>query len=378
MLTLRPYQRNQMLIPCMDAFRSGAHGVLLVAPCGSGKTVVFCVLAEAVRNKGKNILILVHRQELLDQASRKLTESGVEHGLIAPGKTKTLDHVQVASVQTLVRRLGSIPVPDLIICDEAHHLLSENTWGKVSQYYNKSLILGVTATPIRHDGKPLGRSGGGFFDVMIQGPQPKELIDQGFLSPSVVYAPPSLVDMSGIHSRFNDYAQNELSDRVDRPIITGDAIKHYRRICPGVPAIVFCVSVKHAENVAAEFNAAGIPAASIDGKLDDRLRKYRIDGLGNGRIKIITACSIISEGTDIPVVTAAIFLRPTKSLGLYIQQAGRALRPFIGKPCSYLLDHVGNVHQHGMIDEIREWSLDGENNGKLKNKQETADAYRQA
>jgi DNA repair protein RadD len=146
--------------------------------------------------------------------------------------------------------------------------------------------------------------------------------------------------------------------RMDRPTITGSAIEHYLRLCPGVPAIAFCASVKHAEHVAELFNAAGVSSESLTGDLSDATRKHRIMSLASGRIKVLAACDIVSEGTDIPVVTAAILLRPTQSTGLYLQQVGRALRPHPGKSCAIILDHVGNCLRHGLPDEVRQWSID--------------------
>jgi superfamily II DNA or RNA helicase len=160
----------------------------------------------------------------------------------------------------------------------------------------------------------------------------------------------------------------EASERLDKPVIYGDAVKHYQRICPGVPAIAFCPSVHNAEVLADYFENSGIPAASIDGKMSDAQRKHRIEGLGNGRYLVLTNCALVEEGTDIPIVGAAILQRPTESMGLAIQQMGRCLRPYPGKTQSYILDMVGNcggvingafVAKHGLPDDDREWSLDG-------------------
>jgi superfamily II DNA or RNA helicase len=355
-IVLRPYQRD-IIKGAGEAFRGGAKGVLVASPTGSGKTCIFCAIAESAGRRGKNILILVHRQELLSQCSAALSRIGVQHGLVAPGRTQTLDHVQVASVQTLVRRLGKIIPPDLIIVDECHHSAA-GSWRKILDTYPKALFLGVTATPIRLDGKPLGREYGGYYDKMIKGPTIKELIRDGYLSVPVAYVPPSRIDLSEVKTRFGDFEKKSLGEQIDKPMIIGDAIEHYLRICPGQPAIAFCVSVKHAEHVAELFRQAGVVAESIDGNLDDRLRKHRISSLGDGRIQVLTSCEIISEGTDIPVVTTAILLRPTQSLGLYMQQVGRVLRPHPDKPHSIILDHVGNVARHGMVEDDREWSLD--------------------
>ncbi len=301
-------------------------------------------------------MILVHRQELLLQSSDALTSLNVEHSLIAPGHTPTMDSVQIASVQTLVRRLERTPAPDLIIIDEGHHVTA-GSWRKIINYYDKAKILGVTATPLRLDGKGLGKPPG-YYDVMVQGPTVKELIEQGYLSQPIVYAPPSDIDLTGIRTKYGDYEKNELTNRIDKPKITGDVVEHYLKLCPGVPAIVFAASVKHAMHIADCFNAAGIPAMCIDGKMDSNIRKSAIAALGNGGLLVLVSCDIVSEGTDIPVVTAAILLRPTQSLGLYLQQCGRCLRPFPGKTHSIILDHVGNCFRHGMPDDDRDWVLD--------------------
>lgn len=357
-ITLRDYQADQMVKPVRQAFQSGALAPLLVGPTGCGKTVVFSYIADAATQLGNNTLILVHRKELLNQTSRTLDDFRVPHGLIAPGMTFQRQPVQVASVQTLVRRMHLLRwKPDLIIVDEAHHATGKSTWGKVLEYYDTA-ILGVTATPERLDGTGLGATNGGFFDVMIQGPTVRELIDQDYLSQPVVYAP-STVDLSGVHTRMGDFSKSEASEAVDKPCITGDAVKHYRRLCHNEPAVVFCASVAHAEHVAEEFRVNGYQAASIDGTLDDVSRKQRIEDLGNGRLNVLTSCEIISEGIDIPVISAAILLRPTQSIGLYLQQVGRALRPFPGKTHATILDHVGNCMRHGLPDDDREWSLEG-------------------
>jgi superfamily II DNA or RNA helicase len=272
----------------------------------------------------------------------------------------TGDTVQIASVQTLVRRLGKIRIdPRLIIIDEAHHSRA-GSWAEIIRHYPAANLLGVTATPVRLDGSGLGTATGGFFDCMVEGPTVAQLITMGYLARPIVYAPPIGADFAALHTRAGDYVQEELAAAVDKPTITGCAIDHYKRICPGVPAIAFCASVKHAEHVAQQFNDAGIPAASLDGTLLDGMRKARIQALKDGTIRVLTSCDIISEGTDIPVVTAAILLRRTLSLGLYLQQVGRCLRPHPGKTNSIILDHVGNTFMHGFPDDDRVWDLNAQ------------------
>ncbi len=357
-LRLRPYQET-IVADLRRAYREGSRAVLLTSPTGSGKTAVFSFITEGAAKRGNRVTILVHRQELVSQCSSALESLGVPHGVIAPGRTATYDPVQVASVQTLVRRLQRTPAPNMIIIDEAHHTTA-GSWRKVVEHYPHSLILGVTATPVRLDGQGLGIATGGYYDRLVLGPSVRELIDQGYLTRPVVYAPPVGADMAGVHRRFGDFVASEVLERMDKPTITGNAVEHYLRICPNAPAIAFCVSVRHAEHMAERFRDAGISSESLDGNMDDRMRRHRIMALADGRIRVLTSCDIVSEGTDIPVVTTAILLRPTQSTGLYLQQCGRVLRPFPGKTHSIILDHVGNVFRHGFPDLDRVWTLDGE------------------
>ena len=360
MFNLRDYQRDGV-DRIRNAYLRGAKSPLFVLPTGGGKTVLFNYIAANAAARGKKVWILVHRIELIRQTSKKLHEAGVMHGIINPRfKPNYIHKIQVASVQSLVRRVHSIPHrPDLIIVDEAHHA-NAGTWAKIIEANPQALLLGVTATPCRSDESGLGIASGGFFDTMILGPQIYELIRAGHLSKLLVYAPGQAIDLTGIRTRGGDFATNELTTLLDKPTITGDAVKHYSKLCPGEPAIVFCASVLHAQHVAQQFRDAGYRFYHVDGGMDDDERNRLIEGLGNGSVDGLTSCELISEGTDIPAVSCAILLRPTQSLGLYLQQVGRALRPAPGKKHAIILDHVGNVIRHGLPDEHRDWSLDAE------------------
>lgn len=363
-IELRDYQIKS-ITDIRNAYIKGFRAPLLVSPCGSGKTVIFAYIAENASRKQKRILILVHRRELLLQSSEMLDELGVEHGIIAPKSKQTDALVQIGSVQTVVNRLDKLEYPDLIIIDEAHHTRAKS-FSDIINYFSRSLLLGVTATPIRLDSKGLGKKSGGFFDILIQGPTPKELISQGYLAEPIVYAPPSKVDFSQVRTKFGDFDKKETADLVDKPKITGDCIEHYQRICPSAPAIAFTISIEHAEHVAKAFNDAGIPAMSIDGKKSNDERKFILDSLEDGTIQVVTSCDLISEGLDIPKVTCAIGLRPTASLCVWTQQSGRPLRPYPGKTYCYILDHVGNIHRHGSPIADRDWTLDAEEIGPSK------------
>lgn len=372
MISLRPYQSN-LIDAIRSSYRGGNQRVLVVAPTGSGKTVMFCHIAQKARDNQKRTMILVHRAELLDQTSRTLTAFGVPHGIIAAGRTSDgSELIQVASVQTLVRRIDRVIDPDLIVIDEAHHAIA-GSWRKVVERFAGAHILGVTATPERLDGKGLAD----VFGDLLRGPEVRDLIRDGYLSAPVYYAPPGDIDMSSVQLRRGDYDQKGLESVMDAPKITGDAVDHYRRICPGTPAIAFCVSINHANHVAEEFRRAGFRSATIDGTLSAEDRRDRVRSLGNGRLQVLTSCEIVSEGFDLPIVAAAILLRPTQSLGLHLQQIGRVLRPAPGKDRSIILDHAGNLARHGLAEDIRDWSLEGAEKRRKKAKAEDSIKTRQ-
>jgi DNA repair protein RadD len=355
MIVPRKYQQDGV-DEIRQKFSEGVRRVAYSLPTGGGKTVVFCHITKMAADRGKKVWILVHRIELLRQTSQALTANGVEHGLVNPKFTpKPHAAVQVAMVQTLTRRLGKYPAPDLIITDECHHA-NAGQWQTILNNFPNAYSLGVSATLTRADGKPIRE----MFDVIVQGPQISELIEMGFLVRPRVYAPAVQLDFGGVKLRGKDYDAQTLAEILDKPMITGDAVRHYSKLCPGTPAVVFCVNVRHAEHVAEAFRNAGFKAFSVDGTMDDATRSRILGGLADGSTEVAASCDLISEGTDIPAIGCAILLRATKSEGLYIQQVGRALRKSPGKSYAIILDHVGNTMRHGMPDEFRRWSLDVE------------------
>lgn len=352
-LTLRDYQARAIHdLRC--AYRQGARAPLLVCPTGAGKTVMFSAITAGAVDRGRRVLILVHRRELIRQASAKLSLADVPHGIIAAGFPASDEPVQVASVQSLARRLERQDwQPDLIVIDEAHHAVA-GTWSSVLSHWPHAYRLGVTATPIRQDGRGLGA----VFDHLVKGPSVATLTSQGHLSPARLFAPPITADLSGLQIRAGDYKQEQIEDRLNRPTVTGDAITHYRRFCNQKRAIAFCCSTKHAQSVSDAFNREGVQAATMLGSTPTEQRDDMVRQFAAGTIQLLVTVDVVSEGFDCPDAEAAILLRPTASLGLYLQQVGRVLRPAPGKDAAVILDHVGNVHRHGFPDDIHDWSLD--------------------
>ena len=239
-----------------------------------------------------------------------------------------------------------------------HHAVA-GQWRNVTDRNPNAFLLGLTATPERLDGKGLGIESGGVYEKLVLGPSVKSLIERGYLSQPRVFAPPINFDDSALRTIAGDYDVKQMSEMLDQPQIIGDCVRHYSKICPNMPAIAFCSTIEHARHTAEQFCNSGFNFKCIDGTMSDFDRRDAIEGLGSGRYDGLTSCNIISEGTDIQVVGCAIFLRKTKSLSLYLQQAGRVLRPYSGKEYSIILDHVRNVENHGFPEDERDWSLEG-------------------
>jgi len=352
-MILRPYQQD-LFAEIQTELRSGVRAPLVVSPTGSGKTALFCYIAHRASQANNDVLILVHRAELIIQTSETLARYGVSHGIIQPGISPAPQHrVQLGMVQTIARRLTKITPPKLIIVDEAHHSAASQ-YKSIRAAFPCAVAIGFTATPLRLDGIGLKDH----FSKIIQGKTVEWLIQNGFLCRPKYYAPPCLADFSRVRTKMGDYISSELANEMSRPQITGDVIAHYRKICPDARAVAFCCTLNHAEQVCAEFNDAGIASGLISGSMDKQSRKQLVQDFSDNKIKVMVSVDVISEGFDIPAVETAILLRKTKSLGLYLQQIGRILRPAEGKQ-AVVLDHVGNIATHGLAEDEREWTLEG-------------------
>lgn len=360
MVTLRPYQ-DAAIAAIREAFNAQGHRrVLFVLPTGGGKTVCFSYIAHRTAAAGKRVWIIAHRDELLRQISAALMKFDVPHGIIRGGCVTTWHDVQVCSVQTLVRRLDQLPSPDLIVIDEAHHAAA-GSWDKITSRYATTPILGVTATPVRGDGKGLGD----YFDTMVLGPTAAWLTDNGFLAPADIYTP-ELADMTGVRTVMGEYDKAQTAERLDKPTIYGGAVRYYTQLAFGKRIIVFCVNLTHVQHTLEAYLEAGIPAASLDGNMTAENRAQVNQDFEAAKIWVLVTCEIVSEGYDVPGCDGVQMLRPTQSEGLFLQQIGRGLRIAPGKSSAIIIDHVGNVGRyvdgyfipkHGLPTDERNWEL---------------------
>ena len=354
-ICLRPYQQ-QLIDDVGYEYSEGRRRVCAVAPCGAGKTIMTAWMARGTALSGRRAIFMVHRQELIEQTSATFTAMGIRHGLIAAGAAKEYDlPVQIASVQTLIHRLSQVQAPDLLICDECHHIVA-NTYRKIIDQFSSSYVLGVTATPERIGGQGLGE----IFQSLVLGPSAADLIAAGNLTKYDYYAPPTKFDPAAAHVRFGEYVKNDLLSQMDDADVIGDIVTNYKNLAGGKRAICYCINRAHSEHVAASFRSADIPALHIDGETHKAVRARAIEDFRTGRLQILCNAELLGEGFDVPAMEAVILARPTASLTLYIQQSMRPLRPDPNNPekRAVIIDHVGNVFRHGMPDEEREWSLE--------------------
>lgn len=364
-MSLRPRQL-QAIADTRAAFAAGYRAPVLVAPTGMGKSHTAIEIIRSALVRGRRVWFLAHLKEILDDASRRLTESCIAHGHIRAGfKPDPAPRVQVVSVASAARRKVDAR-PDLIIIDECH-LAVAKTYRTVVEAAGNPALLGLTATPRRLDGRGLGE----LFDCLVLTCGTAELIAEGLLAPIRVFAPPA-PDLGELGSRAGDFDQSKAAAILNKPSIIGDALAHWQKLCAGRRGVAFCSTVKHAEAVAQRWNEAGIPAMAVHGDSDDSDRCEAIEGLRAGRIRLVACAQLWLAGVDVPEIDAVVWLRPTQSLTAWLQGCGRGMRTAPGKSDLVILDHVANTHRHGLPTDPREWSLDG----KTKRATEAAPAVR--
>ena len=353
MLTLRPYQ-STLIAQTRAAMQAGARRVLLQSSTGSGKTALAAQLLASVAANGKRAWFCVHRKELLDQSVQTFIESADIHtGIVGAGYPRTpVAPVQVCSVSSLARRIGSLQPPDLLVWDECHHLPSAS-WSHIAQQFPSALHIGLTATPQRLDGRGLGAH----FDTLLVGPTTAELTAQGYLSPYKFYAP-GAVSMAGVHRVAGDYNRKEASAVMEKSTVVGDAVSHYLQHGAGGRALVFAWSIEASKSIAESFRLCDVEAEHVDGETPKAARAEAMRRFRDGHLRVLCSVDLFSEGVDVPAIDCVFLLRPTDSLGLYLQQVGRGLRPAPGKQFVRIFDHVNNWTRHGLPDDPRTWSLE--------------------
>lgn len=395
MRALRPYQ-TEATTKTNEAWEAGHRVVMYQGATGSGKTEV---TAHIFGEHAGHWSLTAHRSELVGQLSLSLARRGVHHDLICASANRRIIaalHVQelgqcfvvpghrgrVSSVDTLIRARGIeqwAAQVSLWGSDEGHHTCRDNKWGRmVDMFPETARGFLPTATPWRGDGKGLGRHADGYADILIQGPSPRWLIEQGYLTDYKVFCPQSDMAVLTDVAASGDWSPKVLKEASQRSHIVGDVVASYLTHAVGKIGATFTTDVETATQMAQAYRDAGVPAEVLTGETDPRLRANILHRLERREILQICVVDVVSEGTDIPALEVISVARPTMSLSLWLQIMGRVLRPFYAagydlatqfgrlaaiaascKPVALVIDHVGNFLRHrGGPDAPREWSLD--------------------
>lgn len=343
------------------------QSVLVRAPCRFGKTVVAAFMAKSASEKRKKTIFACHRDNILRQIAATFDRFDIRYGFIASGRgSNPFALAQVASADTLRNRIETLKGCSLLVVDESH-LWNSKTRKLIIDAAKAAgaKIVGLSATPIRLDGRPLSD----LFDHMVLGPTEAELIERGSLARYRVFAPVS-ADLTGLHSRMGDYVTAEVADRLDKPSIVGDAPATWKQYAFGLRTVVYAINRAHGKHVLEAYLAAGIKAAYIDGDTP-KAEQFRIaNALADGEIHVLVSVELLTTGYDLGslvgrdvTIQCVQLLRPTKSLQLAIQMMMRCMTAWDGE--SIILDHVNMILNrdgtlnHGFPDDDRVWSLEG-------------------
>jgi DNA repair protein RadD len=380
-MQLRPYQQQ-----CKDdiykSWGYGSKNVLCVNPTGSGKTVIF---SDVIKDHDAPSVAIAHRQELVSQISLALARDEVRHKIIGPRNViRSIVNIHmeeigncfydpaapcaVAGVDTLVRRTAELShwlkSVSLWVTDEAHHISKGNKWFNAVKLFPNAKGLGVTATPLRADGRGLGSHNDGVFDVMVEGPTMRELITMGYLTDYRIFVPPSDLDLTNVptSTTTGDFNPNKLKVAVRKSRVIGDVVSHYIKLANGKLGVTFATDVQTATDIATQYNALGVPAAVVTAKTPDAERVAILRKFRNRELLQLVNVDLFGEGFDLPAIEVVSMARPTASFNLFVQQFGRACRLMDGKLYALIIDHVGNVKRHGLPDAPQVWTLDRREN----------------
>lgn len=356
---LRPYQ-GQLINDLYTKINQGHRRIAIIAGTGAGKTVISGqICAQAVQH-GCRLLFLVHLDVLVEQTYNKMKSFGLRCGFIKAGWPEDSSApIQIASIQTMARRDWWQDWPaNLVFFDEGHTtVFSQIGQQVIYKTHANAVHLALTATPYRLGKEQLGDH----FETLVASPVPSVLQQMGFLAAMRYYSMPadSQIDLGGVRTIAGDYDERDLKNACDRPELVEKIVSEWQRICPGKRTIAFCVDLEHARHVADAFNAAGIPAATVEGSTPIKERRELYRTLRSGEILMLTSCNVISIGFDEPSVEVGLMLRPTQSKALHQQQIGRVMRisPQTGKTHGIILDQAGNLQRLGFPEDVQEYTL---------------------
>jgi superfamily II DNA or RNA helicase len=348
--------QKEIIKDLYQIIRSGEKRILLYAPTGAGKTVITSSVIKDANSRGRNILFLVHRGELVEQTIQTLERFGLTAGVMKAGwKPNASEPIQVASIQTLHSR-GIPDELDIIFIDECH----------TTSYYqvckdllnqHEGLIVGITATPWRTKKKE-GLSE--HYSKMVRAPLPHQLIQQGFLVPAIYYGYNNEIELKNVRTRAGEFAVEDLDVVCNTPAIILRIVEEYQRLASNRTTICFAINVDHAKNIAQTFQQYGVPADYIEASTHPMARSDKYQALARGDLMVLTSVGVLTEGFDVRSIESIILARPTKSMALNYQMVGRGLRtcPETDKQDCIILDFANNTERHGMVQMLDHIEMD--------------------
>lgn len=364
-MQLREYQINT-IEKLRNSIRNGNRRLILQASCGAGKTIMAAEIVSRALGKNKKIIFLVHFRQLAYQAMERFQDYGIgdEVSFIMAGeKTDHEKPVQIISVQTYGRRLQLDSLEsnqwfkdaDLVIYDECHASIAKTRKEIIDLYKDDAVILGLSASPCRADGRGLGE----IYQDIVPCIGIKELTQQGYLVPARYFGAQELPDLEKIPTVAGDYNQKELGKRVNKKRLIGDILLNWTRIAGDRSTVIFATNVKHSLHIKEQFQRNDISIEHVDAhtpqeERDDIIRRWK-----DGDVQVVTNVGVFSEGADFPWCDCCVAARPTKSYARFIQIAGRPARPYPGKKDFIFIDHANLIPMHGFIEDPVTWSLDG-------------------
>ncbi|MGI4875263.1 MAG: DEAD/DEAH box helicase family protein [Janthinobacterium lividum] len=351
---LRDYQ-HQVLEGVHAEIRNGHRRILVVVPTGGGKTTIGGAIIHGATQKQNRVLWLAHRKELVEQAHERISSPrvgfGIPAGVMMAGVEPRRAHaVQVASLATLLRR--ELPAARIVVVDEAHHSVSPSFLALLDQYPD-AVVIGLTATPYRLDGRGLGD----VYTALVSPVSIADLQAAGYLTPVRYYGTKKDLELKDVKTTGGDYNTAALFDKFNKRELYDGVVSNYQKFAPASRAIVFNVNVEHSLNVCAAFRAAGIAAYHVDGETPRREREAILASFKAGEFEVLCNVNILTEGFDLPAIETVILNRATKSKSLYLQMVGRGLRPALGKHHCTVIDQGGNVRHFGPVEMPEEHSL---------------------
>ena len=355
----RPYQ-EKAIYEIKKLYAAGDKRVLLQLATGGGKTFIFSTILKGIAEKNKRAVMAVRGRALVDQASRRLDEMGVDHGVYMSNH-KRFDEkkpIQIASIDT-IRSRSAAPPADLVVIDEAHFAVSKSFKNFLANYEN-AFWLSVTATPWADGGllHLVTSQHSVVYPISIE-----DLVSQGFLCPGKYFAPTNFDD-SEIGTRSGEFIEEDALVQFEKQSIYGDVVSSYKKLCVGELTFVFCINVAHANKMKDIFDAQGISSAVItaETKLEDRLNLIEQNN-------VIISISTLLVGVDVPRLRNIIVCRPTQSKNVHVQMLGRGTRIHPGKEFFRVIDHVGNIARHGFLIDEKKVLLEAPRKNKSKQTQ---------